>query len=298
MRSTKQQILKKKSATSINNLNNISNNNNDKKNETKNTSDNEKQDIKLNFLEPTIPGFQPFKRNIALEHSNKYFLIKAAQTKNFNHYLEKINENLNQSFLTKLNSKWKFFGSHNIVLKKRFFHKIKGKKPLFINKVRFPSFFYETADMLLKPSRRYGKKFILIRDRENFDVAKNFVVIRITANNTVITFTDKTGNVIFKTTAGKINLKSSKKTYKHTFHLVLTDFFNYLKRRRFKTYLHFKVSFPKFLQKRVIKQRLGFYLRQKNNLVETIRKLPFNGCRAPKVKRKKRQGLRIFRPKI
>lgn len=294
----KNKINKFKNSTTTNNNNSYNKNKEKSKNNPK-TLNNTKQNIKLNFLEPTITGFQPFKRNTALEHPNKFFLIKAAQTKKFNYFLKKINDNLDQTFLTNLNSKWNFFGSHNIIAKKSFYSKIQGKKPLFINKKRFPFVYCDTTNLLLKPTTTpYGKKFILIKQKDKLNFAKNYAIIRITANNTVITFTDMKGNVIFKTTAGKLNLKSSKKTYKHTFHLVLTDFFNYLKKRRFKTYLHFKLSVPKFLQKRIVKQRLGFYLRQKKNLVETIRKLPFNGCRAPKIKRKKRQGLRIFRPKV
>jgi hypothetical protein len=36
-------------------------------------------------------------------------------------------------------------------------------------------------------------------------------------------------------------------------------------------------------------------IRAGHNLLEGLSKLPFNGCRPPKERRKKRKGLRIFR---
>lgn len=127
---------------------------------------------------------------------------------------------------------------------------------------------------------------------------KNIVVIRITPNNTIITLTDIKGDVSYKITAGKLGLQSSKKNYRIIYNLVLSAFLKHLKKEKKKKYLLFKLIAPRTIKKRLIR-RLKFYIKAKScNKIELIRKLPFNGCRPPKLRRKKRKGLRILKPQI
>ena len=58
----------------------------------------------------------------------------------------------------------------------------------------------------------------------------------------------------------------------------------------------FRLSVPKLLRRRLIK-RLKFYIKTPN-VFEGLRQLAFNGCRPPKMRRKKRKGLRITKPMI
>lgn len=152
--------------------------------------------------------------------------------------------------------------------------KLQKKK---INKLLFKNFFFE--------------KF-----KKNFLKPKNIVYIKINPNNTMITWTDKQGNVIYKISAGMLNLHSSKKNYKLINNLVISEFFKKLKTEKKNKYILFKLSVPKLLRKRVLR-RLKFFLRNKN-FFENLRTVSFNGCRPPKARRKKRKGLKLYKPKI
>ena len=152
--------------------------------------------------------------------------------------------------------------------------KLQKKK---INKLLFKNFFFE--------------KF-----KHNFSKPKNIVYIKINPNNTMITWTDKQGNVIYKVSAGMLGLHSSKKNYKLINNLVISEFFKKLKSEKKNKFILFKLSAPKILRRRILR-RLKFFLRNKN-FFENLRTLSFNGCRPSKVRRKKRKGLRLYKPKI
>lgn len=125
---------------------------------------------------------------------------------------------------------------------------------------------------------------------------KYIIYIKIKTNNTIITWTNKKGDVIYNISAGNLGLNSSKKNYKLINNMVITEFFKKLKSEKIKHRILFKLSAPKFLRKRVIR-RLKFFIRNKN-VFENLRNLNFNGCRPPKIRRKKRKGLKIYKPAI
>jgi ribosomal protein S11 len=142
---------------------------------------------------------------------------------------------------------------------------------------------------------RYLKKFFgVAKTLSAFQsFIKHFVHIRINSNNTIATLTNLAGQVRYNLSAGKLKLRSSKRTYKYIYGLVLKKFFDYLFRENFRKGLYFKISAPKNLRKALLRRILR--LRRRNVIVEFLRLLPFNGCRAPKKRRKKRQGLRVFK---
>jgi ribosomal protein S11 len=141
---------------------------------------------------------------------------------------------------------------------------------------------------------RYIKKFFGIsKTNSAFQSIRHFVHIRINSNNTIATLTNLGGQVRYTLSAGKLKLRSSKRTYKYIYGLVLKKFFDYLFRKNLRKGLYFKVSAPRNLRKALLRRILRF--RRRIVLVEFLRLLPFNGCRAAKKRRKKRQGLRVFK---
>lgn len=127
---------------------------------------------------------------------------------------------------------------------------------------------------------------------------QHIITIRVGPNNTMATFTDNKGNVLIQMSAGKIQLRSSRKNYKKICHTVITEFFNKIKKTKIKKNILVKLSVPKNLKYKIMK-RVKYYARpKKESFYELLRLLPFNGCRPPKSKRKKRQGLRIYKNKL
>jgi ribosomal protein S11 len=149
--------------------------------------------------------------------------------------------------------------------------------PRIVNRARFKKKFFGVSKTISA-----FKKYI-----------KHFVHIRINSNNTIATLTNLKGQVKYNLSAGKLKLRSSKRTYKYIYGLVLKKFFDYLFREHLRKGLYFKISVPKNLRKALLRRILRF--RRRTAMVEFLRLLPFNGCRAPKKRRKKRQGLRVFK---
>ena len=77
--------------------------------------------------------------------------------------------------------------------------------------------------------------------------------------------------------------------------MVLTNFFSQLKKKKITEAIYFRITAPKHFGRRVLKTIMKKEIRAGHNLLEGLSKLPFNGCRPPKERRKKRKGLRIFR---
>ncbi len=119
--------------------------------------------------------------------------------------------------------------------------------------------------------------------------------IKITPNNIIVALTDRTGKLKFLTSAGKLGLACSKRTLKFVVKMVLMHFFNHLKKKKITDALYFRITAPQNFRRRVLKAIMKKEIRTGKNLLEGLSKLPFNGCRAPKARRKKRKGLRIFK---
>ncbi len=119
--------------------------------------------------------------------------------------------------------------------------------------------------------------------------------IKITPNNIIIALTDKNGQLKYITSAGKLGLACSKRTLKFVVKMVLTNFFSQLKKKKITEAIYFRITAPKHFRRRVLKTIMKKEIRAGHNLLEGLSKLPFNGCRPPKERRKKRKGLRIFR---
>ncbi len=119
--------------------------------------------------------------------------------------------------------------------------------------------------------------------------------IKITPNNIIIALTDKLGQLKYLTSAGKLGLACSKRTLKFVVKMVLAHFFTHLKKKKIAEAIYFRITAPKHFRRRVLKSIMKKEIRAGRNLLEGLSKLPFNGCRPPKERRKKRKGLRIFR---
>lgn len=119
--------------------------------------------------------------------------------------------------------------------------------------------------------------------------------IKITPNNIIIALTDRSGKLKFLTSAGKLGLACSKRTLKFVVKMVLAHFFTHLKKKKITEAVYFRITAPKHFRRRVLKTIMKKEIRAGRNLLEGLSKLPFNGCRPPKERRKKRKGLRIFR---
>jgi small subunit ribosomal protein S11 len=134
---------------------------------------------------------------------------------------------------------------------------------------------------------------------KNVETLPQYIItVKITPNNTMLTLTDKKGNVLIKMSAGKIKLNSSKKNYKSICHLVITAFFTEVKKTSIKKKVLVKLIVPKNLKKKVLRRVKYYAQRHRKSVIEHVRLLPFNGCRPPKSRRKKRKGLRLFKSKI
>lgn len=174
--------------------------------------------------------------------------------------------------------------------------KIKQNKPIFF--FRFQSKNQKSLIRFLKTKKntKLFKNFFFDNFYKKVNTTKNIINIKINPNNTMITLTDIHGNTQYKITAGMLGLHSSKKNYKLVYNLVLTEFFKKLKNEKKNKNLLFRLNVPKLLRRRIVK-RLKFYIKNTNTF-EGLRKLAFNGCRPPKMRRKKRKGLRITKPII
>lgn len=127
------------------------------------------------------------------------------------------------------------------------------------------------------------------------NIIKWIANIKITPNNIIVALTDRTGKLKFLTSAGKLGLACSKRTLKFVVKMVLIRFFNHLKKKKITEALYFRLTAPKNYRRKVLKTIMKKEIRAGKNLLEGLSKLPFNGCRPPKARRKKRKGLRIFK---
>lgn len=124
---------------------------------------------------------------------------------------------------------------------------------------------------------------------------KTIINLKITPNNTIITLSHN-NKLLYSLSTGKLKLNSSKKNYKTIYNLVLTEFIKKLKELKLKKNVLIRIVSPKILRHKIIR-RFKFYLTD-SNIYQIPRQYSFNGCRVKKIKRKKRKGLRLFKPKL
>jgi len=191
-----------------------------------------------------------------------------------------------------------FYPKFRIKKTKKLFNKIKSKQ---LNSVLFFKFQTKNQQSLvrflkIKKNTKLFKNFFLNNFYKKLKAIQYIINIKINPNNTMVTLADNLGNIQHKVTAGMLGLHSSKKNYKLIYNLVLTEFFKYLKNEKKYKNLLFRLSVPKLLRRRIVK-RLKFYAKTPN-VFEGLRQIAFNGCRPPKMRRKKRKGLKIIKPLI
>ena len=186
-------------------------------------------------------------------------------------------KNINQNLGQKKRNKPKFKKLRVLIFKRN----PRGEKRLRLGLIRQPVFQQRlhllTKTMIYKNSIKW--------------VAN----IKITPNNIIVALTDRAGKLKFLTSAGKLGLACSKRTLKFVIKMVLAQFFTHLKKKKITEAVYFRITAPKHLRRRVLKAIMRKEIRAGRNLLEGLSKLPFNGCRPPKERRKKRKGLRIFR---
>jgi ribosomal protein S11 len=130
------------------------------------------------------------------------------------------------------------------------------------------------------------------------NIAKSFtnrINIRITPNNVFCTLRNFSRNkTIYTTSAGKYNIKTSKKVVRFSSKLITQMFFE-----KIRSYLTSKKSIiniigPKKVKKSILEQVTNNF-KNTSLIVNVDSKKCFNGCRPPKKRRKKKKGLRIFK---
>lgn len=138
----------------------------------------------------------------------------------------------------------------------------------------------------------------IFRQISNKNIYKNFskhIFIKIRPNNVFCTLVDKDlKKILYTTSSGKCNTKTSKKTLRHSSKIVVQSFFDNIKRYSKKDYFLITINGPKKMKKPIL-ELLSLNLKNKNLIVDVKGKKCFNGCRPSKKRRKKQKGLRIFK---
>jgi ribosomal protein S11 len=189
-----------------------------------------------------------------------------------------------------------FYPTLRVKKVKKLINKIRIKQNNSIFKFQSRNQKYLSRFLKTKKNTKLFKNFFIDNFYKKLKQVKYVINIRINPNNTLITLTDNFGNTKLKTSAGILGLHSSKKNYKLIYNLVLTEFFKQLKNEKKYKNLLFRLDVPKLLRRRLVK-RLKYYLKN-SNVFEGLRQLAFNGCRPPKMRRKKRKGLKITKPSL
>jgi len=124
---------------------------------------------------------------------------------------------------------------------------------------------------------------------------EKLISIKIKPNNVFCALSDRlSGKTIYITSSGKCQIKTSKKMLRFSSKLILQSFFNNIKPLLKREGIIVRMVGPKRLKKPVVEQ-LTTVLRGKSLLITSEGKKCFNGCRAPKKRRKKQRGMRIFK---
>jgi len=129
---------------------------------------------------------------------------------------------------------------------------------------------------MAKPKRKTGRK------KERKDIPEGIAHIQSTFNNTIITITDLSGNVIAWSSAGARGFKGSRKSTPFAAQLAAEDVVRKAKEHGVKR-VRVYVKGPGSGREAALRslQAAGFNI----NLIRDVTPIPHNGCRPPKRRR-------------
>jgi len=180
------------------------------------------------------------------------------------------------------------------MLKQRKNSKFKQKKNFSLNrtkKIRAAHQRYRSLIRSAHPLNPYFRSIIGGRLKK----FNKCVSIKIKPNNVFCSLTDILNKKsVYNTSSGKAGVKTSKKLLKFSSKIIIQSFFNKVKKKIKNENVLINFEGPKRL-KRLVLQLLKKNIKCKRLLVAIEGKKCFNGCRAPKKRRKKRKGFRVFK---
>lgn len=129
---------------------------------------------------------------------------------------------------------------------------------------------------MARPARRTGKK----KERKN--VPEGIIHIQSTFNNTIVTITDLSGNVIAWSSAGVQGFKGSRKSTPFAAQLAMEDAVKKAKEHGLRSVQVF-VKGPGAGRESALRSLQGMGLNV--TLIRDVTPIPHNGCRPPKRRR-------------
>ena len=154
--------------------------------------------------------------------------------------------------------------------------------------LRFRKVFKHRAS-LLNPT---FKKMALKNSLKPFSKVIN---IKIKQNNIFCTLKDiKKNKTLYITSSGKCKVKTSKKLLRYSSKIIAQFFFEKIQKVLKEKSLLVNIMGPKKVRRTITDQILN-YLKKKNLMINVDEKKCFNGCRAPKKKRKKQSAFRVLK---
>jgi len=170
----------------------------------------------------------------------------------------------------------------------------------------------KTSNLKINSSKKY-KNFLRIRKSFKFkyhignpifkkiantNLFKKFsrhINIKIKPNNVFCTLKDSVKNsTLYITSAGKCNVKTSKKTLRFSSKIIIQSFFDNIKKHIKSNKFLINIIGPKKIRKSILEQ-FAINFKNRDLIINVKGKKCFNGCRPPKKRRKKQKGLRIFK---
>jgi len=119
--------------------------------------------------------------------------------------------------------------------------------------------------------------------------------IKIKQNNIFCTLRDiKKNKTLYITSSGKCKVKTSKKLLRYSGKIIAQLFFEKIQKVLKERSILINLVGPKKIRRTVTDQVLNFF-KKKNLIINVDEKKCFNGCRAPKKKRKKQSSFRILK---
>lgn len=154
-------------------------------------------------------------------------------------------------------------------------------------------------------SINYLKYLYFCKVSNFFSLILYTITFRAYSNNIFCTLKKKDANkstFLFSRSAGLYLLNVSKKNAKYNHYLIIKKFFNNLnkfikkKNKKVPFYIYIKLTVPfQLIEKITTLTFINYGKYAKFIIINTLEKKIYNGCRPKKKRRKKRQGLRIFK---
>jgi hypothetical protein len=121
------------------------------------------------------------------------------------------------------------------------------------------------------------------------------LVLRVKQNNLFVTLINFRTNKVWKIwSCGLYKLNVSKRQLKFVANILLTQVFKYLKKKFPKANFVIIIRGMSFIKKKMI-HKIKIFLRKKMYLLVLKSSKIFNGCRAKKIRRKKRHKYKVLR---